>query len=639
MPAKTATRTFASLLLLSLGFASTAVAEGLARSGSFSLGNDLCDDTEPELAAQPDGTFLSVWQRCLPTKIAAQRFDALGRRLGPELDLGLGLYPQVAALPDRGFALVFLRQLEPNLEVYGVFASRLDPNGDMVRAAARVDQEGVESKVIQAVPRLAVAPDGRLFAAWRDLFVSPFPLPIVQLPAFGRMLDADLTPLGATFPLGAAGLIDDLEISFDETGKALAVTAFGGVVSRRYDDFGVQIGNAAEVGGGGLAVFNPRLAPRPGGGWWLAWEEDGSQQGSTSRTFLRPLNSNGRPAGPRIDTGLLGSGETVWPTVGVDPDGSVLVTGRDRLGAIQRRLFDEKGTPITPLAPLADPNPFPLGRAVLAENAATGFLALWQTGLDRALPPPPGSLAGWDLEGALLSPACSTPDAVCAKLGDAQAEVEVRWRLGTKSGFGRGIRVGHHLLFSLEFPGRFDVAVDLHGGAIDWAATTNDEVEIRWTEAGVTRIATKSRGRFASGRLENPSSSLASLPLAQKTLAPSAPITPLAVGVCSPSTTVGCLFNGRFRLTAVSTDAQGVELPAEVLAFADRQAYLSFGEAGGVAISLVDGRAGNGKIWVHWGGLSTSAYRIQVTDVSTETTRTYTNPAGKRQSKGDRQAF
>jgi hypothetical protein len=626
-------RTLACSLLLVFIFASAADATEVVRRGTFALGDDACDDTEPEVAAQPDGTFLAVWQRCVPNEIAAQRFDSIGRRLGAEIDLGTGSLPQVAALPDRGYAVAYLRQLISEFENYGVFVRRLGPDGAPLADAVRVDEEGDNTDIAYAVPRLAAATDGRLFVAWRDLFTLPIPFPIFELFGYGRMLGADLSPLGSSFEIGLTSLLDDLDVSFDETGKAIAVTALGSVASSRYNESGVITGEV-EVGGGNLEVHNPRLAPRPGGGWWLVWEEGGAPDGTT-RVILRALDTDGHTASPRIDLGVVGDIETTLPAVGVDPDGLVLVAARDRSGAIQQRLFGPAGVPISDLAPLADLDPFALGRPALAEKSATGFVALWQGGAHNG--PFPGPLTGWDLRGALLASSCPSPNAVCVGVGSALGEVEVRWRLGNLSGVGRGLRLGRHLLFAVENPGRFDVAVDLSGGAIDWAATTTAAIEIRWTEGGFTHSVVKPAGRFASGRLRIPTSTVLAAPV--ETAVVNKPAGTVAADGCAPSAQTACLFSGRFRVAAFVTGTGGVERPAEVLAYSDRQTILSFGEAGNAAFSLLDGRAINGKFWVYWGGLSTAAFRIQVTDLSTGTARTYTNPAGKRQSQADRGAF
>lgn len=642
MPTCRTSRTLAVSLALLFGFASAAAAE-VVRRGALVLGDEACDDIEPEVATQPDGTFLAVWQRCSPSRIAAQRFDPIGRRLGSQIDLGTGWLPQVAALPDRAYAIAYLGPIGPHDGIFGAFARRLGPTGAPLAEAARIDEEGENSQMAYAVPRLAAAGDGRLFVAWRNLYTFPIPFPIFELSAFGRMLGADLSPLGSPFEIGLTGLLDDLEVSFDESGKALAVTALGSVVSRRFDASGA-LGSNEEVGGGSIEVFNPRLAPRPGGGWWLVWEEGGGPQGS-ALVFLRALDSDGRTAGPRIDLSLLGSIAETSPSVAVDPDGLVLVAARDRTGAIQQRLFDVAGAPVSDLAPLASLDPFAVGRPALAERSATGFVALWEGGAQHG--PFPGTLTGWDLRGALLASSCPNPNAVCARVGSALAEVQVRWRLGALSGFGRGLRLGQRFLFTLEHPERFDVAVNLRGGAIDWSAATSAEVEITWTEGGITRVATKPRGPFNSGRLTLPAPPPAQGEIAE-TAGPLLPnpahspdVTPSAAfGVCSPSTTTACLFGGRFRVAAASVPvAGGPHRPAEVLAFSDRQTFFSFHGGDGALLSLIDGRAIDGKIWVHWGGLSEAAFQIVVTDTTTGIARTYTNPRGQRQSRADRQAF
>jgi len=639
MPTRTF-RTLAVLLSLLFGLASAAAAAGIDRRASFALGDESCDDTSPEVATQPDGTFLVVWQRCgFPSRIAAQRIDAVGRKLGAQIDLGSGEFPQVAALPDRGYAIAFLREVPSEVNVFGVYARRLDPTGAPLADTVRVDEGGgEENRVAYTVPRLAAAPDGRLFVGWRNLFLSPFPVPIVELPTFGRMLGADLVPLGSTFDLGGAGILDDLDVSFDEAGRALAVTALGAIGARRYGETGVPIGTAIEVGGGNIPASNPHLAPRPGGGWWLAWEErEVGTPLSFARAFLRPLDVDGHPAGPRIDVGLIGGLGATEPVPAVDPDGFVLVAGRDSMGALKMRLFDPTGAPASDLAALAGPDPLELGIVALAESSATGFNAFWPGDATHGLFP--AELTGWDLRGALLAASCPSANAVCARVGNGQAEVEVNWRLGTRSGVGRGLRVGNHLLFALENPGRFDVAVDLRGGAIDWAATTNAAVEIRWTEGGSTSSVVKPSGRFNSGRLESPASPQIPPPVEPAEAVSRATTRGLAVDGCTPSARAACLAAGRFRVAAFATGADGIERPATVLAFADGQTILSFGEAGGATVSLIDGTAINGKFWIYWGGLSKAAFRIEVTDLSTGTTRTYANPAGKRQSRADRNAF
>lgn len=642
MPTRPTIRTLAALLLF--GFASASTAIETVRRGTLVLGDAACEDTEPEVATQADGTLLVVWQRCLPSRVAAQRFDPIGRRLGTPIDLGDGFLPQVAALPDRGFAIAYLRQPVPGIESYGVYVRRLGPAGVPLGEAVRVDPPGEASPVAYAVPRIAAAPEGRLFVAWRDVFLTPIPSPVIDLPALGRMLKADLAPLGDLFEIGPAGFLDDLEVSFDEAGHALAVTALGSVAAQRFDPSGAT-GTKTEVGGGSLPVYNPRLAPRPGGGWWIVWEEAGTALG-TSRVLLRALGADGRTAGPRIDLGLLGALETTWPAVSVDPDGLVLVAARDRFGAIQHRVFDSTGAPISELTPLAAPDPFAVGRPALSERSATGFAAVWAGG---ARPGPlPGTFTGWDLGGALLAAAiCPDPHAVCARAGSDYAKVVVRWKLGALSGFGRGVRVGQRLLFTLEHPERFDVVVNLRGGAIDWAAATSAEVEISWLEGGITNVATKPRGPFASGRLNRvpPASTTAEAsdapPAIQANFAESSEALPAAGAVaCVPSTTTTCLLDGRFRVAAANVPVAGApHRPAEVLAFSDRQTLLSFPGGDGALLTLIDGRAINGKIWVHWGGLSDTAFQIVVTDTTTGIARSYTNPAGKRQSQADRLAF
>ncbi len=642
MPSRRALLPFVAVLLLcaTSWTAPPASALEVARRTSFALGDDACDDVAPKIAAQPDGSFLAVWQRCyFPTLLRAQRLDALGRKLGAPIDLGEGLLPQVVPLPDRGFALAYLLE-DRERGLFTVHARRLASTGLPLGAAVRLDETTESTRVDYSAPRLSVAPDGRLFAAWRYVFLTPIPIPISQLLAAGRLLDANAQPAGSSFELGYAGLLDDLDVSFDEEGRAIAVLALGNVAARRFDASGIQVGSAVDVSGGGLFAANPRLAPRRGGGWWMVWEESEGGQSVVTKTFLRALGPDGGLAGPRIDVGLIGN--FAEPVVALDPDALVLVAGRAADGSVTTRLFEPSGAAASNLLRTAGPDPRPLGRVDLAPASPSGFTAIWEGDVDY-YPPPPVAQAGWDLRGATLAASCPNPAALCARLGDVQspvqAQVEVRWKLGALAGTGRGLRLGRHLLFALENPGRFDVAVDLLGGAIDWAATTNAEVEIRWTEGGATLVAQKPRGPFRSGHLALPAPTSAPLPAAAVTDA-ILPEAPPPTGTCAPSATSGCLFDGRFRVSAFSTGADGVERAAQVLAYADRQVYFDLpGAAGGAALSVVDGRSKNGKIWVYVGGLSDASFHVEVTDVTTGASRTYSNAAGQRQSRADRQAF
>ena len=58
-----------------------------------------------------------------------------------------------------------------------------------------------------------------------------------------------------------------------------------------------------------------------------------------------------------------------------------------------------------------------------------------------------------------------------------------------------------------------------------------------------------------------------------------------------------------------------------------------------LVIKVVDGRGFNGKFWVFYGALSNVEYTITVTDTTTGTVKTYSNPSGTLASVADTAAF
>jgi hypothetical protein len=58
-----------------------------------------------------------------------------------------------------------------------------------------------------------------------------------------------------------------------------------------------------------------------------------------------------------------------------------------------------------------------------------------------------------------------------------------------------------------------------------------------------------------------------------------------------------------------------------------------------VVVKVLDGRAVNGKFWVFYGSLTNLQYTLTVTDTTTGTKKTYTNPQGQLTSGADTTAF
>ncbi len=108
---------------------------------------------------------------------------------------------------------------------------------------------------------------------------------------------------------------------------------------------------------------------------------------------------------------------------------------------------------------------------------------------------------------------------------------------------------------------------------------------------------------------------------------------------CVPTSRALCLLGGRFRAELLAGQYPN---PALAILRTDQSGAFAFPSAPEtplVTLTMIDGRVNNGKFWVYLGGLSTSGYRVVITDLSTGIAKTYTNRIGRLESRADRMAF
>ena len=117
--------------------------------------------------------------------------------------------------------------------------------------------------------------------------------------------------------------------------------------------------------------------------------------------------------------------------------------------------------------------------------------------------------------------------------------------------------------------------------------------------------------------------------------------------LCTPSATVVCLLDGRFRVEVFQQSGEGgtrwapMAWPAPVAPLLWESGVAWFADSGAmsVVVQMVDGQAVNGSSWVLIGGLSEASYRVRVWDGWTGSVRSYVHPAGPPASVADLDAF
>jgi uncharacterized protein YfaP (DUF2135 family) len=112
---------------------------------------------------------------------------------------------------------------------------------------------------------------------------------------------------------------------------------------------------------------------------------------------------------------------------------------------------------------------------------------------------------------------------------------------------------------------------------------------------------------------------------------------------CSPSSTVACLQNGRFRIQVDWIDQKGRTKAAQVVPMgSNRSAVFSFDRPANweVLVNTLDGCALNKHYWVFSAGTTRQNYTVRVTDFVSSKTRSYTTkPSRRNAAVADTAAF
>jgi hypothetical protein len=117
----------------------------------------------------------------------------------------------------------------------------------------------------------------------------------------------------------------------EDTGRVsleVAAPVRGGIERRRVAEVWTALDPKA------LAAAAPCMAPRRGGGVWLAWREE---RGPKAAVYLKGLDASGRAEGDEVRVSTRGeAAEPVAPALAVDPRGRWLCAFAERRGSVAR---------------------------------------------------------------------------------------------------------------------------------------------------------------------------------------------------------------------------------------------------------------------------------------------------------------
>jgi hypothetical protein len=265
-----------------------------------------------------------------------------------------------------------------------------------------------------------------------------------------------------------------------------------------------------------------------------------------------------------------------------------------------------------------------------------------------------------------LALSCDDPTQLC--LRQDRFQVEVQWQdFQGNSGSGRATALTQESGYFWFFqPDNAEIAIKVLDGRdinghwwVFYGALSNVEYTVTVTDTQTGAVASyfNPSGRFfsvADTRAlpeETPSAvrsvlvgtdQLPGLTVAADSppFADSAPKA-AAKRTCASTSEALCLNGNRFLVEVEWEDFQGNTGTETAVSLTNDSGYFWFFQPGNVelVVKVLDGRTVTGHWWVFYASLSNVAYTITVTDTETNTVRTYVNPLGQLQSRGDTRAF
>jgi hypothetical protein len=258
--------------------------------------------SNPAVAMDRQGNFVIVWQsfgqdEAASLGIYAQRFDAGGNPLGIEFKVNTFVVgdqdtPDVAMNPEGRFLIVWESFGQDAALASGIYAQRFDADGNPAGGEFRVNTHTADS---QDDPKVAMDGEGNFVVVWESNLQDGSVDGV-----YAQRFDRDGTPLGIEFRVNThtPESQDTPDVVMDRDGNfiiawesTLQDGSVSGVYARRYDRDG-------NPGGGEFRINTvsdddqgaPTLAMAPHGQWVIAWEsfgQDGSDFGVFMKLFIK----------------------------------------------------------------------------------------------------------------------------------------------------------------------------------------------------------------------------------------------------------------------------------------------------------------------------------------------------------------
>jgi hypothetical protein len=273
-------------------------ADGTPRTGDILVSSDLLDRPGPEIALMEDGSFFVV----LPSYP-----DLVARRYGPDGSfegesvvarrLLRGSF-EVAALPEGGFALAWMRQTGDQLALIAKIIGADGQPAGPERRVAKGDS-----------PAIAAQPDGGFVVAWIGEQLTPEDAHFDDRYVLAQRFGADGRPLGGRIAVQERfhGIVANLRAAADGAGNFLLLwqqagqlrpvggrrESQEGLYARRFSQEGSPLTGVVELEG--FRAEQPQLAIDRAGNFVVTFSSPAT---AVSGTFAQRFTADGAPFRP-----------------------------------------------------------------------------------------------------------------------------------------------------------------------------------------------------------------------------------------------------------------------------------------------------------------------------------------------------
>ena len=368
-------------------------------SGFTASSSDAEENYVPSATGLAGGGFVGVWMHINEAgtllDARAQAFAADGTKVGDEITIFTGglqaFYPDVVALSDGGFLLVWTDLIPLEGGSYDIRAQRFDANGNSLG-----DDFELVDEADGFFPNVVEVSEGRLLVVWGDFAVEPDPNGGV----FGQFVNLDGEALSDRFLVNTtktdvqsapsvALLPDgDFVVSWSDDSQTGGDTDNTAIRIQKFDADGNKVGgeklvNTATTG----RQDNGEVVVLPSGTIVVVWGDRSGEGGDSdgSAIKLQLFDSDLMPVGGEVLVNTATANDQEFPRIVVLDDGGFLISWDDKSktepdtdsGAIRAQRFDANGNPVGDEFVVNTKTEGNQGLSDLAKLADGRVIALW----------------------------------------------------------------------------------------------------------------------------------------------------------------------------------------------------------------------------------------------------------------------